>query len=312
MSAWVPATLNSKDNMTLHIIGNGFDIHHGIASTYGAFKDYAWKHTKDGYHLGMLETCYPEIDPKTGELVLWSELEQALGQLDFDAAFNICTEDIEIEEDHEIRYQAEMEDAPSTFLPLMYDAFHSIFNQWVNSIDIDKTPDKHIEHFDRHGLFLQFNYTETLELLYRIPRHQINYIHGRRKSDDVLIVGHCNDVDSNAHLSSDPMIYEYQAYEDIARIVNEEQKQVSDILLRNQCYFKSLTKVDKIVIYGHSLSEVDRPYFKEISENVQTDAKWYFSLYYQNPEERRENIGKVLSMIDYLELDHNYCHTFSF
>ena len=139
--------------MTLHVIGNGFDLHHGIASTYGAFKDYAWKHTKDGCHLGMLETCYPEIAPGTGELVLWSELEKALGHLDFDAAFNVCTEDIKIEEDHEIHYQAEMEVALSTFLPFMFDAFHSIFNEWVNSIDIDKTPDKHIGHFDRHGLF---------------------------------------------------------------------------------------------------------------------------------------------------------------
>ena len=132
-----------------------------------------------------------------------------------------------------------------------------------------------------------------MELLYQIPHHQINYIHGRRKSDDVLIVGHCNDVDSNAHLPPNPTIYEYQAYEDIARIVNEEQKQVPDILLRNQYNFKLLANVDKIVIYGHSLSEVDHPYFKEISQDVQTEAKWYFSLYYQNPIDECNSLSSI-------------------
>jgi len=54
---------------TLHIIGNGFDIHHGIASLYSDFREYAWEHSgSDGYWLGQLEMCYPTKNKKNGEL----------------------------------------------------------------------------------------------------------------------------------------------------------------------------------------------------------------------------------------------------
>ncbi|MCM1502935.1 MAG: bacteriophage abortive infection AbiH family protein [Bacteroidales bacterium] len=32
---------------TLHIIGNDFDLVHGIASKYSDFKEYAWQHADD-------------------------------------------------------------------------------------------------------------------------------------------------------------------------------------------------------------------------------------------------------------------------
>ena len=74
---------------TLHIIGNGFDIHHGIASLYSDFREYAWEHSgSDGYWLGQLETCYPTKNKKNGELELWCDLEYALGNIDFQKILN--------------------------------------------------------------------------------------------------------------------------------------------------------------------------------------------------------------------------------
>lgn len=163
---------------TLHIIGNGFDLHHGIASLYSDFKEYAWRHSGlDVYWIGLLETCYPTKNKENGELELWCDLEHALGNIDFQNAFDESTEDIELEEDHEIRFQAQMEDAPKYHMEMMFEAFHGIFEEWVDHIDIDGQPVA-LPHFDRKGMFLSFNYTETLETLYEIPKTQINYIHG--------------------------------------------------------------------------------------------------------------------------------------
>lgn len=67
--------INMKIFKTLHIIGNGFDLAHGIASRYIDFKDYAWKHG-DQYQMGLLETCYPDINPQKNELELWCDLEK--------------------------------------------------------------------------------------------------------------------------------------------------------------------------------------------------------------------------------------------
>ena len=263
---------------TLHIIGNGFDLRHGIASRYTDFKKYAWKHNKHGYFLGLLETCYPDVNPTNGELELWCDLEAALGNPNIEAAFTATTEDIEMEEEHEGRYQAEMEDAPGFFLSMMFEHFHLIFEEWLNQVDINVDRIDNIPHFDRNGLFFSFNYTDTLELLYNIPR--------------------------------DHIIYEYQAYKNIAELINEEQKKVSDILYFNSDYWNSLVNVDKVVVYGHSLANVDLPYFKKIVNSVQKNAEWYISIFYQNPEEKQEEVEKVKNFITSMGLDISRCYTF--
>lgn len=297
---------------TLHIIGNGFDLKHNIKSKYIDFKNYAWKHASGTckYYLGMLEECYPQIDTNKGELELWCNLEYALGKPDIKKFFNISTEDIEMEEGHEVRSQAQMEDASDYTIPSMFKNFHNIFEKWVNQIDINVDSVINLPHFDSCGLFLSFNYTETLENLYNIPRKKINYLHGRRNSSDNLIVGHCNNVDGHSQLSKDPMIYEYQAYDSIAEIVNREQKKITEIITANKNYWASLINIDKIVVYGHSLSEVDRPYFKEIARYVRPEAEWFFSIFYCCCKEKQEAVDKVKNMADYLELDINKCHTF--
>lgn len=55
---------------TLHIIGNGFDLAHGILLTYKDFEKYAWSHSShNSYYLEVLENCYPQKN-KDGRLIL--------------------------------------------------------------------------------------------------------------------------------------------------------------------------------------------------------------------------------------------------
>lgn len=295
--------------MTLHIIGNGFDLAHGIASTYKDFKNYAWKHG-DQYQIGLLETCYPEMNPLHKELELWCDLEKALGNPDFQAAFDEATEDIELEDGHEGRYQAQMEDAPEYALEMMFAAFHKVFDDWVHHIDIDVEPLDKIEYFDVNGRFLSFNYTDTLEKVYSIPRERINYIHGRRNSNDEIIVGHCAIVNANSQLSDDPAIYEYQGYENIAKQVNEQRKSVNDIIRNNKDYWNTLNGVNKVVVFGHSLSEVDMAYFHEIVTNVTDDCEWYFSIHYKGLCSKVRAMSHVCSVAKELGINKRYYHTF--
>lgn len=295
---------------TLHIIGNGFDLAHGIESSYSDFKKYAWDNCKDGYNLGLLEKCYPQMDEKTGDLLLWSDLEKALGKMDFPSAFNESTEDIELEEDHEGRYQAQMEDAPGYFLPMMFDNFHNIFEEWVNNIDLSGVRHRNIPHFDKDGIFLSFNYTETIELLYGVKNCQINHIHGKRNAGEDLVVGHCNYVNGDDELSDDPEIFEYHAYDEMARIVNEQRKNSSDIIAVNQKFWESLFDISKVVVYGHSLSNVDAPYFNKVIDSIQQNVEWYFSVYYDNPIKEAEELKRVNNFITLMGLDPTKCHAF--
>lgn len=295
---------------TLYIIGNGFDLHYGIASSYEDFRQYAWRHCgSDGYWLGQLETCYPTKN-KNGKLELWCDLEHALGNIDFQNAFNESTEDVELEEDHKMRYQAQMEDAPKYHLEMMFEAFHRIFKDWVDQIDIN-VPSVSLPHFDKKGMFLSFNYTETLERLYGIPQKQINYIHRRRCCSNDLIVGHRNNLNGNDFLSADPKIYEYEAYNNIAEVVNEQCKNTSDIISNNTRYWSSLAGIRRIVVYGHSLSDIDLDYFREIAKNVTSNTQWLFSIYYNNPQEYIREVDRVKDFVNKLELMCSGCQTFS-
>lgn len=297
--------------MTLHIIGNGFDLHHGIESSYSYFCDYAWSHTNGrDYLLGILETCFPQECPN-GTLLLWSDLERALGNPDIEAVQKEATEDIEYEDEHEIRFQPAMEDAAGDLVTDMFTAFHDLFEEWVNAIDISFVEaDKDLPYFDITGMFLSFNYTETLETVYEIDSNRINHIHGRRNCGDELIVGHCNDVNAYDQLPEEPMVYEYAAFEDVARKVNEQRKDVSHIIDRNHDYWDSLSEIDKVVVYGHSLADVDIPYFKEVIKNIYPDSEWYFSIYFNNDETRMKEEQRVKQFINSVGIDSERCRTF--
>ena len=295
--------------MTLHIVGNGFDLAYGIASSYADFKDYAWKHG-DQYQMGLLETCYPDANPWNGELYLWSDLERALGNPDFQAAFEASTDDIQLEDGHEGRYIAQMEDAPEFLLGMMFDAFHRAFEDWANDIDNNVDPIPNLFHFGGGDNYLSFNYTDTLEKVYGVPRNRINYIHGRRNSNDEIIVGHHAVVNANDHLSDDPMVYEYQGYDNIANEVNKQRKLTSDIIANNSEYWQSLGQVDKVMVYGHSLPDVDMDYFHEVAKHVKGVCEWHFSIYYYDPISRKKAVEHVVSVINELGLDVNRCSTF--
>lgn len=295
--------------MTLHIVGNGFDLAHGIASSYADFKDYAWKHG-DQYLMGLLETCYPDANPWNGELYLWSDLERALGNPDFQAAFEASTDDIQLEDGHEGRYIAQMEDAPEFLLGMMFDALHRVFEDWVNDIDNNVDPIPNLSHFGGGDNYLSFNYTDTLEKVYGVPRNRINYIHGRRNSDDEIIVGHHAVVNATDHLSDDPMVYEYQGYDNIANEVNKQRKLTSDIIANNSEYWQSLGQVDKVMVYGHSLADVDMAYFHEVAKHVKGVCEWHFSIYYYDPISRKKAVEHIVSVINELGLDVDRCSTF--
>lgn len=260
--------------------------------------------------MGLLETCYPDANPWNGELYLWSDLERALGNPDFQASFEASTDDIPLEDGHEGRYIAQMEDTPEFSLGMMFDAFHRAFEDWVNDIDNNVDPIPNLSHFGGGDNYLSFNYIDTLEKVYGVPRDRINYIHGRRNSNDEIIVGHHAVVNANDHLGDDPMIYEYQGYDNIANEVNKQRKLISDIIANNSEYWQSLGQVDKVMVYGHSLTDVDMDYFHEVAKHVKGVCEWHFSIYYYDPISRKKAVDHIVSVINELGLDVNRCSTF--
>ena len=195
---------NTKEK-TLYIIGNGFDLAHGIKSSYADYKSfYSTYEINSGgssCKIRPKEREYTENIEKGLDLELffgnlsgdWSNIEEAIGK--YDAEY--IKEYIEPEDDKEEDFTKQDKLKSSrlqSFFNNTINALRTLFKEWVDRIDIRvKSKDKQYK-FKNDDLFITFNYTEVLETIYGIPKSNICYIHGRRRVDEEYIFGHNNEL----------------------------------------------------------------------------------------------------------------------
>lgn len=266
------------NKQTLYIIGNGFDLASGMPTSYTHF--YKWLESNKCYRLiSMMEIFF------SNQRDVWSDIEKALGEYDENQILEYCKPEEDFDYDHSMRYMASVEDSPDwLFQPILHDFINS-FRDWVNSIDI--TTAKRIRTLPAESLYLTFNYTETLERVYSIPKSNILHIHGCRLLDEQCIIGHNNYRNPNdAYNDEYEMPYIQDTWNKIIGWMNGLFKDTTAIIDKNQCFFEKLSNIECVIVYGHSLNEVDLPYMKEIVRHIGIEKQWYISQY--NTEDSRK------------------------
>lgn len=286
----------------LIIIGNGFDKAHKIKTDYTDFKEYL---DKNDLSLG------DELEQYISPGILWSKFEEALGFLDDEQLKddNMCyclsynDENWSDSAHHDYQYMISEALSFTEDIPIY-------FKEWIKSIEISYSPIFSNKIINNDCLFLSFNYTDTLEKIYNISRDNILYIHGKANSEDTLIVGHHDlDLIQNEELifnsEEDRRLYYENISEDV-RIIEgdsiikayfkETFKNTETIIEKNQKFFNSLSSIDEILIYGHSLSFIDLDYFEEINYRVKANCQWNISYY------TPEDLQKAQSFVQSLEL----------
>ena len=280
----------------LFIIGNGFDRAHGYKTSYDDFRDYMYKLAEG--ELDFNNGCPPvgeiiggnhhsDFDTKklarflvymieeTGWLIegdederdkAWHNFEKALGKLNLSEAYDI--ENIYNYGDDGI--DTEFDDkAINQGLQSIYDIssvlrqLNVLFKNWVKQIEIDGEPKPDLYklfHEDENSLFLSFNYTETLETVYDIPEERICYIHGRRNSDENLIIGYA--PENERQFTKEDILNARLMSVDRDFFKNPEQHEWDNI-----DFFKKLIDVDEIYDYGWSIADntVDEYYLNDIT-----------------------------------------------
>lgn len=63
------------------------------------------------------------------------------------------------------------------------------FHRWINQLE-GGNPEMMVDIELEDSTFLTFNYSDTLESLYKIPNERILYLHGKANTDDELVLGH--------------------------------------------------------------------------------------------------------------------------
>ena len=268
MFRFIPA-LNGNEKGTLFFIGNGFDLHHGLKTTYQDFHDWLLKYN---YYdvVDSMEKMFPSLNE--GKPLLWKDFEKALGvcnPMKIHEVFFQGYDDGGFDEEKQTRVARRIGQTLSRIPELL--------REWLTkSIDLDKI-DRVFENLSNQSLYLTFNYTKLLEEVYNISKNKILHIHNKIDDREPLITGHNAGFNEDI-FENDNINVEYsQKY--IAKEINNLRKPVAKIIESHSSFFDSLANITHVVVFGQSLSQIDRSYFTEVFHHVQDNAKWFFVCY---------------------------------
>lgn len=286
----------------LYIIGNGFDLYHGLQTSYISFAKYLFENDIELYDSLLKYFELPDIDNENSNIKIWSDFETKLSKFDFrqvldDYSGNTSgpSED-EVSERGLNALQINMEKFNIKLINNLIQNMNSFIQDRTYPNDLSK---KKI-YLKPNSLFLNFNYTDTLERIYKIKKTQICYIHNKSENEESrVIIGHGTNPSnfnekkskpptglSNLELRAwnDDMGDNYDFYYEIAKneilsFFVETFKNTEKIIKENDDFFKRLMNVNNVYILGHSISKIDFKYFKKVINQVDKNSIWNISYF---------------------------------
>ena len=174
-------------NNELYVIGNGFDLHHGLKTSYYDFSQYLRENDNDLYETLENYISYPQSDNN-----LWLRFEENLANLDAEEILsensdylpNIASDEFRARDLH-------------TFPDVMQQNFERLtvdllqnFKNFILNVEFKNSIYERKITLDKNSKFLNFNYTDTLERVYGIESKHITYIHNSVNNSEGIILGH--------------------------------------------------------------------------------------------------------------------------
>lgn len=247
---------------TLVIVGNGFDIQNGLPTSYLNFHDQC---------NDLLDEHFVHF-PDFFDDQEWSKFEENLGLFDEDnfresAAFEPIMDDMIESSKHVNGYNDEI----SQKVDELVGDIESAFTAWIRGIDVSQA--KAFMEFPKGFKFINFNYTSTLQDVYSVPDEDVLHIHGKARRDVIFGHGKGNGKQSSSMVTNDDKPWFVESYQTLASVTDKFRKPVNKILEEHREHLEKYGDVAKIIVLGHSINEIDIPYFKCIL-NAYPDAEW--------------------------------------
>lgn len=298
---------------TLYLFGNGFDIAHGIHTPYSAFREFLKQYHEDFltefeamYNILPLDDTEPwyteEAQKRWDESILmdlWATFEENIGNPNVD----------------------EMHDAAESLVDSMplegvidtlnhywkeqygfVDRLQEYVLEWIKTIDTSVANCKKRALFnDQSDLFMSFNYTDTLEKVYRIER--VFHPHGSIcENSESPVMGHgnrylINQYRRKAKAAQNEFIeWEESICNAIADFCQSLYKDTETIIRNNDDFFSLVGDVDQVVCFGLSFGDVDVPYLEKIRKEVRSETRWLIYYYGDEAKERLKNVFGILGI----------------
>ena len=277
----------------LYIIGNGFDCFHDLPTSYSDFGNYVKSHDKEFYH--NLNNWFPTFinNQKKKIFPLWTDFENGLKEIDqellwqfiYDNFVQYGAEDWKDEDNHRIQYIIQ------NLLDSITNKLKHYLINWICPINVMNSSKR--LRLEADAIYFTFNYTKTLELYYKIPQKQIIHIHGTTDNPDSIITGHNMKILQPVNDFDDIRLFECE------KIIQNNYfqktlKPVDSLIHKNLKFFNSLQYVSEIKVIGHSINDIDLPYYKIITQNIKKDSKW--SIFFKDKESmlKQYNVRKKI------------------
>ena len=279
--------------MRLWIIGNGFDMAHGLPTKYSDYHNYL-ETIGEEWMANMLEFYFGNV-PGYPNNILWSQLEKALGIYSIDAIYDFLKEGHTLDPDHVGQYVEEVEAEVHYHFVKICEKFTETFTGWCKRIRMDGVKPVKLFSFTKSDRFLSFNYTDTLERVYGVDDSRVLHIHGRATKSDELIIGHNRPANMPTGITDD-FLDNTANIREIVKTINKLEKKVESVIQQNRMWFDSIENVDEVTVYGHSIEEVDIDYFKEVCRCVEAKAHWTFFYYDEDAINHFNEVAKELGL----------------
>lgn len=291
----------------LYIVGNGFDLHHGIASSYRAFGRHLEAVDRDTYR--EIERYFSVDDD------FWWEFETRLAMLDTDKLLDDAgqflvsygADDWSDARHHDYQYELDR------VVEAISKTLRRRFGEWIRQLIIPTSGSLSGKMLPlrRDAQYLTFNYTNTLQRVYSVAEENVVHLHGTAVcTDEHLILGHgwqCTPADSLNHAIdlSGADIRVTEGNDIVDRYFSETFKPTARIIQEHQPFFRRLADVRKILIMGHSLSSVDLPYFRELLVHLDNDVvEWQVSFHESSAdaEDAMHELGIPIKNVQFVPL----------
>ena len=282
--------------MTFYVIGNGFDCHYGLKTSYFHFKQFL---LDKGYRelVDRVDTLFWERGFSPKEIEDWSDFENMLavfGDLDGDDIYNEAMDNAETDDD-----RAGYWDSPAWNVGF-YNEYIKVLKQqfdlWIEQMDVTILPD-HYFCIQSDDFVLTFNYTQTIEANFKIEESNIFHIHGTTSKE--IILGH--NEDRKPYLLS-VIEDEDSDYRDITtrKAVNDVLEQAaiqyyknsSELLREHAHIFEDIARYDRVLIMGLSCGSQDAIYVQAIVERARQ------IVFYYHGDTAKENMEYFVNGLD--------------
>lgn len=269
------------------VIGNGFDLEHGLKTGYLDFREF-------------LEINYPNLEEKMSiefDLIgdninqSWSTFENSLSYFDENYFAAKMTDDY-MGEDF-LYHSAAAENFNRKVI--VFEEIKELFSEWIASIKIISNHRR--KDISNEDLYLTFNYTEVLEQLHDIDDQSIYHVHG--KHGKTFILGHetkysnrfferkfdKDGIDPVFDIeNTDPRLQDIR--ESIFKQLDAFYKPIKEeVLPQLKNWLINNPPPREIVVLGHSYGKADWEYFKFLKE-IYPDVPWTYSVFDKPTEER--------------------------